>query len=326
MTLGETSEWSHGGVSYPLIEATSASLLEDADPTLYLALSYFAAALDLHLGGRLKAQAFNEGIVINRAVATKLGVEPTPAILADNFLFPLFALYRVSGEVKEHTTTWNKDVAIWAFAYVLPVLTPRQIVEISPILRGVEQSLAHATRQGCEPVYLGGQHIWTLARLQSIRMRDVKYEPYATIDEQNGTYRALTGTFEVVERDMPTPGAYPPFEGAGLGIDLVGADGDVLDVVEVSAFAPPTITFLAPSSGSKAGGVTLFVNGTGFRAPMTMTIGNARVDVTVLSETLGSATSPPHVAYPTLMADVTISVGPEGMSARLPAGFTFTTP
>ena len=325
MTLGGRAEWTHGGVQYPLVAATTASLLADADPALSLALDYFATAMNLHFGARLKAQALLEGIKINNAVATKLAIEPTPAVLADNFLFPMFTLYRATVSTREHTTVWDKDVGEWTFAYVLPLMTPRQIAKISPILRSVERSLAHSTRQGMEPSYKGGAHIWTLAGLQSIKMKDVRYEPYASIDQENGVYRAVAGTIEVVERDMTTSGAFERFDGSNVGIDHVSSDGVVDDVVLASVFAPPTFALVSPNNGSKGGGTLLVLTGEGFRAPMQLRVDTTLVDVTVLSLTSATAVTPPHVAIPTFMADLTL-IAFDGQSARLPASFTFTTP
>ena len=58
---------------------------------------------------------------------------------------------------------------------------------------------------------------------------------------------------------------------------------------------------------------------------MQLNIGGVDVPAFVISSTLINATTPAHAAYPTHMADVIVT-NLEGQSARVSAGFTFTSP
>jgi hypothetical protein len=326
VTFPETAVWGHGGVTYPLESSPRYSLLEDADPALAIALDFYVASLDLHLGQRLQVEAQLEGIKISRAVEKRLSTEPSPAMMADNFRFPLFALYRVTETHTAHTTSWDKSVSEWAFAYVLPVLTPRQIERLSPVLHAVARVIGHATRQGSEPSYLAGENVWVKANIQSARLRDVRYSDFAGVGQQPGTYRAVTGTIEVVERDMPVEGSFEPFNGANIHVDHTSGDGtQIAEVAQVETYPAPTISSVSPDSGSSAGGTSVAITGTGFRAPMRVSFGGVEGVAVVVSSTSVSAITPVHDAYTTFMADVVLT-GPDGQTARSLGAFTFTTP
>ena len=91
-----TGAFAHGGVVFPLDEASLLSLFELSDPALKTMLAYLVAVLEIQLGAALRTHASAEGVQIASAVLTSVEIEPLPAIYVDRTRFPFFALYRKS--------------------------------------------------------------------------------------------------------------------------------------------------------------------------------------------------------------------------------------
>jgi len=325
--MSDYEAFRHGGVTYPLPASTASSLLRDADPALYFALEYLSAVLQLHLGARLTAQAALEGLTIASAVAQKLHSEPAPFLYADQLRFPTLAIYRKNETYTDKAVSFAHDAGEWEYAYILPPLTPRQIDKLGPILRSAAQIVRHAVDQGWHPAYNSGQKVWTDAGVSSIRVVGVRYGGYEPIAEISTYYRAIVGTMQVVEREMPYEEGFELFDGGAATIDGADADGTVVsDFVEVSSYEAPTITSITPTSGPSGGGTPITIAGTGFRVGTTplVAIGGAScTNVAVVSPTAISAVTPPHAAYPTFVADVVVA-NADGQQAVLADGFTFT--
>ncbi len=165
----------------------------------------------------------------------------------------------------------------------------------------------------------------------SARLVSTRYERYERMSSAVGTnveqfFRAIVGTLEVVERDAIVDGAFEPFTGAAVSVDQQPVNQPTLSGVSlVSALPPPTIATISPNSGTKAGGTAIAIAGTNFRPGMGLFVGGINVPVTIVDATHATAVTPPHDASPDFMADVLL-VGADGLQARKPAGFTFTTP
>jgi len=323
--MADYGSFQHGGVTYPLTAATTNSLLTDADPALALASGFFAGVLQIYLGARLAAEGSLVGLTFANAVGKTLSVEPTPVFLANEMRWPVLALYRRSQVVDEHTIAWEKDVGTWELAYLLPPMTPRQTDRLDPVLRSVTVVLAHAITQGYDPAYLSGAKIWAQAGIKRARMVSAKWGPYDLIESTTHLYRAVNCIIEVEERDMPFNGALDVFAGTDLAIDQVAPDRTVnLDLADVATAQAPTLTAITATSGTKAGGVSVTLTGTGFKAPAQVTIGGVAASaVVVVSPTSITCVTPAHAAYPSFMADVVVT-NADGQSATLIAGYTFT--
>jgi hypothetical protein len=324
---GDYDLFRHGSVGYPLPAALTNPLVQDADPPLAAALDFFSSQLDKFIGARLKAQAAPYGIVINHAVGKTLALEPTRDILAENFVFPLLCLWRVSEVDTEITFGWDSDAGVWTFAYVLPLMPAAAKVAVTPILRSVGRVIAHATRQGFDPDYQSGKLVWNVAGVQQIVLKELRYGNVDAIDQEAPAYKAIMGTFEVRERDMYATGDLEPFTGADVSVDVRANDGTTAaDVVTAATFPQPTITSISPNSGSKDGGITVTVTGTGYRVgtPTKLALDGVQCTaVNVLSSTQLQAVTGAHAAYPTFIADAVVT-NADGLSARKPAAFTFT--
>ncbi len=320
--------FTHGGVQYPLTASTAKSLLEDADPALFYALDYVEAVIEKHVGPRLLAQAAKHGLNFPSAVRQKLHVAPTPELLPDQFHFPTLAIYRQTESYSERTKNASLDVAEWEYVYVLPVLTPVQLKELHPILRAVSVAVRRAIRAGTDKAWRSGADVWQLARVERAGVTGVRYGDFESIAENPKYFKAVIGSIEVAEQEMPDDRGTAVFDGVDGSLDHKSSDGTtVRDFVQIATKPGPTLTSVTPNSGTKAGGTPVVITGTGFRVgtPVRVVVGNIEcTDAEVLDETHVQALTSPHEAYGTFLADTSVETI-DGV-AELPASFTFTTP
>ena len=89
-----------------------------------------------------------------------------------------------------------------------------------------------------------------------------------------------------------------------------------------TAAPAPTVTSVAPSSGTTGGGTAVTITGTGFVSGATVTFGGvAATGVSVVSATSIAATTPAHAAG----AVVVVVTNPDSQTGSLSSGFTFAT-
>jgi hypothetical protein len=325
------SRWAHGGVEYPLGSSTDNSLLQDADPALFYALQLFESVLNTYVGPRLLAQAAREGFNFPSAVEKVLHVDPTPFLLSDQARFPLFCLYRREESWTDHNASFNKDASIWEWAYVLPPMTPRQIEQLHPIFRSVAVVVSTFAMQSFDPNYEDGATLRELSGIQKMSAGTIQYGNFEKAEGVGGWWKAVTGRLLVVERDEIVREAFDPFEGTNIAIDATDASNDkVVDFIEAETQPAPTIESIAPASGTKSGGTTVIITGTGFlpgREKPRVLIGGAYASsVVVTHSTQLQCLTPEHDAYPTFVGDVQV-INPDGQeSSVLGEAFTFTTP
>ncbi len=130
---------------------------------------------------------------------------------------------------------------------------------------------------------------------------------------------------------LTTDGAgtsYPiPTSGSGAFLITSGPDGalwfteyDAGKIGRITTVPPPvaTVDAIAPASGSSAGGMSIYIFGSGFQAGATVTFGVPASDVVVESETLITATVP--LRAPGTLTDVVVT-NPDGATGTLPQGW-----
>src|SRR5436190_8433850 len=119
----------------------------------------------------------------------------------------------------------------------------------------------------------------------------------------------------------------PAHSSGTVGVTLTNADGQVVTLASSfaysSPFPAPTVTSVAPISGTTNGGTAVTITGTGFMAGPTVTIGGtAATAVTVVNATTITATTPSHAA-----GAVSVSVlNSDGQSMALANAFTYLAP
>lgn len=328
--MSDQRQFKHGGVEYPLTASTANTLLKDADPGLYYALLLFESVLNTYVGPRLRAQAAIHDLRFPSAVEKTLHYEPTPFLLADDLAFPLFCLYRSEEAWAERTVHFGESMAVWEWAYVLPPLGPAETEALHPILRTVAVVMREFAARSWDPDYSSGQTLRDLSGIQKMVPGPVSYGKLELVDKQDKFWRAITGKLFVRERDDIVAAAFDSFDGADVSLDVQAPDTTtVSDFTQTSSYPAPVPVSISPSSGSKAGGTSFTLTGTGFRVgtPVYVLIGGAYAsNVVVTSTTTITGRTPAHDAYPSFAADVQIIDSDGQESTVLEAAYTFTTP
>lgn len=321
--------FAYGDVVAPLTIDTTNNLLTDADPALAAVLHFVAWGIETYIGPRLIAQArlCSVPLKLKRAVERKISADPIPFLFSTDFQFPMLSICRKHDRWDEHTSAFDKVTSEWELAYVLPSMPPKDQAAINPILRAVSGVVRHLLQKG-DPNYPAGATALRDAGIMYALLKEARYGSFQRIDGPTEFYRAVTATLIVLEREMPVE-PDSPFFSADVSIDVQDPDGTtVTDVVQASVELAPTFTGISPNSGTKQGGTTVTLTGTGFIPGTTPRVNIGGVDCTdvnVLSASTVRAVTAPHAAYATYMADV-ILTNIDGQSVREPAAFTFTSP
>jgi hypothetical protein len=322
--------WKLGGVEYPLTDETENSLLEDADPALYHAIRFFTNVLNTYVKPRLLAQAALDGLHFPSAVEKTLHFEPTPFLLSDQLVFPLFCLYRSEEVWSGQNAAFDHCDSVWEWAYVLPPMTPRQVEQIHPILRTVSAVIANFAMESYDPGFENGTPLRDLGGIQKMTAGPARWGSFERVSELDRWWRALTGRILVSEKLDIVPGEFLPFDGVNNDIDLAAkGEASVEAFVEVDTKPAPIVESVGPSSGTKAGGVSLSITGKHFRVgttPRVLVGGAYASSVNVVHATNITCLTPEHAAYPTFAADVQV-IDADGQESNVLAGaYTFITP
>lgn len=328
--MGLVKKFRHGGVEYPLTDATTNGLLEDADPALFYAAQLFESVLETYVEPRLLAQTALEGWRLPSAVETTIHFEPTPFLLSDKFNFPILCVYRVEETWTQQNVAFDRSDSIWEWAYVLPPMTPVEIEKLHPILRSVAVTICTFANQSFDPEFEAGATLRDLSGIQKMIAGPVRYGVWEAIDKQDKWWRTVTGKLLVQERDDIVTEEFGSFDGVNIHIDETSPDGtQLVDFVEAQTSGPPTVESVAPLSGDKAGSVPMIILGTGFiasPAPKVLVGGAYASNVVVTHPTRLTCLSPEHEAYPTFAGDVQV-INDDGQESNVLEGaFTFTTP
>jgi hypothetical protein len=322
------SRFKHGGVEYPLVAATTNTLLRDADPALHFALDFFESILNTYVGERLLAQAALEGLRFPSAVEKKIHFEPSPFLLTDQMVFPILCLHRSEDEWKDGNTSFNSNASVWEWDYVLPPLTPRQIEQLNPIFRSVAVVISTFAMQPFDPDFEDGATLRALSGIVKMTAGPVSYGRFEQVSEQGQWWRAVGGKILVEEQAGNAEGVFEPFAGVNAKIDLTLPNEEpVVDFVAINTPEEIAIETVSPISGPAAGASPFTIDGTGFRpgALYRVLVGGAYASsVVCIHPTRIVGLTPEYTASVPFTADVQI-IGPDGESSNTLAGaFLFT--
>ena len=223
-----------GGVEYPVSASPFVESLEKLDPPIFIALKYFKAMLEKHLGDYFDAAATAAGMphLVGKIVAEVMGQDPIRYLQDAQEKLPWLALYRTEEEFKDHTASWYKSTSKWTLLYVLPPLSAGQAQQIIHILKGVRAVLLDRTIQGYDPDYNSGEEVWGTAGVMSIGIESARYgTPNLGTDL---FFPTLERTMVVEEREQKNPGL-DDFTGLDGKIDV--SDGDPINDVTVAEFS-----------------------------------------------------------------------------------------
>lgn len=327
--MTDYKRWKHGSVVYPLTDDTSNTLLFDADPALYYAIELFTEVIKVSVGDRLLSQSALHGYAFPSAVEKTIHYEPTPFLLADEIVFPLFCLYRSEEQWEHHTASFEKDSSVWEWAYVLPPMEPAAIAAIHPILRSVSVAVSKFAMRSFNPDVADGNTLRDLSGIMKMHAGPVRYGTFEPAEGERKWWRALMGKLFVQEKSDFVLEDLKTFEGANISAPIDTPDGVTDAVVDAMSHLPPIIERINPASGTKAGGTPFEVLGTRMRPGTTLRVlvgGAYASNVVVTNPTRAVGVTPEHDASPTFAADVQVIDDQDNESNVLEGAFTFTTP
>jgi len=316
-----------GAVQYPIATASSNSLLRDADPVVFYALDYFAGVLETHLSARLLTEASAVGITWSGAVAYKTPLDPTPYLSHEQFKFPLLCVYRKRVTLNDHTGGRRRAVHELECAYIFPPLSAGQAERLVPALHAAADIIDDRTDQGFDPNYLEGALVWgpSYANLEAISFKEGSFGAFPGLD--GNAFPAWYGTFTATEANEIVEtgyGAFEAFAGSNVSEHVYdrATDTTVQNVVQFNSAQAPTVVSVSPSTGSSAGGTSITITGTLFRAGATVRIGGVLcTSVTVASATSITCTTPAGSAG---AHDLTVTNVFDSQVGTLEDAFTYT--
>lgn len=322
----------HGSVEFPLDTGSANSLLRDADPALFFLLEFYKSVLETHIEDRLLEVADACDAPITAGVAETLPLNPETFLTEEHIRFPLLAAYRKNSKL-EFIGGAKHSVDEFDVAYVLPPLDPGQQEQIMPILKAVGSVLINRTEQGMDPSYTptggtAGAQVWQTAGVAEADVKGLSYGGYAPTEDLY--FPCVILQVELKEKSDVLVGEFDEWTRLDANIDIEDPEQEttVSDVVQIQIYPAPTVTLATPNSGTKAGGTSVTLTGTGFRVGTTPTVtfgGLEATNVTVVNATTITCSTPAHDAFTTFIADVVVT-NIDDQEATLVAGYTFTTP
>lgn len=334
--MGDFDTFKYGNASYPLDDASTNSLLRDADPALFYLLDFLSFSLTTHLEDRLLAEvAAVDQVNVAAAVASSVPFDPGPFLKQVQFKFPLLAAYRKSSTFQETSNAKERETSTIDVLYILPPMPADGMERIYPVINAAKAVIKNAIETGIHSAYIAPDEavaitvsVWseTYANITEIK---AKTAAFGAFENTEGLFfPALSMAIELREESAIDESDLEVFAGATIHEDLTDNEGGtvIADVVVVQTNHPdPTCTLAAPSSGSKAGGtaVTLTCTGLITGAPTTVFFGGEEASsVVVVSATSITCVTPPFTTFgATELVDV--YVVNDGRTATLDDGFTF---
>lgn len=332
--------FAYGNVVYPLplsgsgLGGAGATFLRDADPPLFYILEFAKSCLETHVGLRTLAEAATAGCEqITAVVADVLPLNPAPYLIESHFKFPLLSAYRKTTKFEWMGQSKIKVDEV-ELTYTLPPLQAGEAERMMPLMEAVVSILDNRIEQGFDPAYApsqptgtAGERWWTRAGVVSAGLSAVTYGGFMA--EESLYYPAAIMTLTLKTRSSANLAELEMLGDALVNIDVADdTEPTVADVVQFYIDAEPTLTLASPNSGTKAGGTLVTLTGTNFHSHLEPTIlfgGVAATNVVVISETTIQCRTPAYNAFPTSIVDVNYEDN-NGLTARLVAGYSFTTP
>ena len=139
-----------GNTDYPLTAATTNSLLQDGDPTLYWMLQFFSDCLETYMGSRWTAEMARAGLSLPSPVGMQFPNNPFPYLQDVGAKYPILAVYWVDGIFKEKTISYEREESNLEIAWVLPPLTMSQMEIAGPFLKNVKDIIQDRSDMGAD--------------------------------------------------------------------------------------------------------------------------------------------------------------------------------
>lgn len=341
--MTDYAAFKQGSTQYPVplsgsgIGGSGASFLRDVDAPLFYILEFYRSVITTHLATRFLAEASAAGVTtVTAAVADVLPLNPEPYLTEEHLRFPLLAAYRKASKI-DNIGLRTVSTDTFEISYVLPPLQSGEAEVLLPMLRGVAAVVLNRTDLGADAAYTpttptgtSGESVWATDRagIAVAKITDISFGSYAP--SKDLFFPAVVLSLELKERSDYASETFDTFNGGDVNIDIKDPVQDtvVTNFVQFSTGPAPTLTVASPNNGTKTGGTTVTLTGANFVVGTTPVVefgGVAATNVVVLTTTSLQCKSPAHDAFTTFIADVVVT-NPDGQSATLVAGYSFTTP
>ncbi len=228
--MADYDRFGRGGVTFPLA-VDARSLLQKADPFVFYALEFARSVLETHVGVALLGAA--SGTEVTRVVADAVSVNPIPFLTSGQLKFPLLALYRTRGSLKNRTVSKREDVGAFEILYILPPLTMANAHAIGAVMQAVVTVLDDRFAMGADPGHTpegaaAGAEVWDLT--QSSQVILVDYDHGYIPGRTDLPFYALKIRGTVGDAEQFLDAGFDPFTKIAIDVDVV--DGTTLpDVV-----------------------------------------------------------------------------------------------
>ena len=324
-----------GAAVFPLVSPGTNTGLRDADPALYFALDYWAAMIRQHVGARLLVEAAAVGLSwpdttnTQNAVRQQYPYDVGPYLLELQAQMPLLACWRGKSKYTWEESSYFSDECDITLAYVLPPLSAGQAERLIPFLRAIEATIRQRTTQAWDPSYtppggtIGDQFdSANYANVEEIGFNEGSYGAMPAAGNLHFPTLLMRGF--VIERDNPVPGAFPPFAGGDVEVDLTADDlTTVPNIIDFSTQQAPTLASLDVDTGPIAGGTAVTITGTLFLpGPPMVLFGNTPATHVVWVSATEVTCVTPAVSGPGTLG--VVLVNRDGQSASLRGAFAYT--
>lgn len=230
--MAEFQVFQYGGVQYPLIAVDPGTeLLSICDPILATLLDFFEYRIGYYLGDVLTSASTGGHAPITSAVETKIAVDPEILSKADQFKFPLLAVWHMRSDLRDQSTNWRERTRRLGISYVLPPLSAAQEIRILPLLSSVEAVIDHSIKQGFDPGFNSGERVFLDTRKAQLMTGSIGRYPFGdTID-----FHAWRGEMDLVETMRPTSDGLSEYVGSSITItDESVQEGNPITLVQAS--------------------------------------------------------------------------------------------
>jgi hypothetical protein len=196
-----------GSFVSPLTAATTNPLLQDADPALNAALSFYQAVISIHLGARFDAEMTKAGLAqyVGQISAEIVPYDPLPYLQQAGLAPPLLALYTVSEKILERTRAYYQVEADWKLLWIMPPLNAAQFEQLNGFLRAVSKVITDRTILGYDPSYQSGALFCEVGGIEQLDLGPVRYGAIQGL-QTNLFFPTIEFEMTAYERRMSTPG------------------------------------------------------------------------------------------------------------------------
>ena len=223
----------------PLTNATTNSLLYDADPCLYRIIQYFSGVLILHSLDRWNAEVTRAGRpdLIDKVVNEVIPYDPLPLAQDNQFRFPLLSAYRMSETYEWKTIAWYHVISEMEILYMLPPLTSDQTEGLYPFLTHAARTLVDRTEETLDSNFNSGEQVWVEAGLEEIEITNCTYGKIPGLKaglQSNIYFPTVSLSLKCVEKRMPVAANFELYEGIDarvkVHIDGIPCDCNIADI------------------------------------------------------------------------------------------------